>query len=57
MHTALRFLSRTRLSARSRYGLAIIAVALITLIRLVAPLDTAPFLLYLPIIFLVGAPQ
>ncbi|MGI4796357.1 MAG: ATP-binding response regulator [Janthinobacterium lividum] len=54
MHTALRFLSRTRLSARSRYGLAIIAVALITLIRLVAPLDTAPFLLYLPIIFLVA---
>ena len=54
MHAALRFLSRTRLSARSRYGVAVIAVALITLIRLVAPLDTAPFLLYLPVIFLVA---
>ncbi len=54
MHAALQFLSRTRLSARSRYGVGVIAVALITLVRLVAPLDTAPFLLYLPIIFLVA---
>ncbi len=53
MQNALRFLSRTRLSPWSRYGLVIVALALISLIRLVAPLDTAPFLLYLPVIFLV----
>ena len=54
MHAALRFISRTQLSARSRYGVGVIAVALITLLRLLSPLDTAPFLLYLPIIFLVS---
>jgi signal transduction histidine kinase/CheY-like chemotaxis protein len=51
MHDALRFLSTTRLSRAARYGAALLAIASMTLIRLVAPLDTAPFLLYLPIIF------
>ncbi len=52
MQQALRFLSRTRLPALLRYGLVTLAMGLISLIRLVAPLDTAPFLLYLPLIFL-----
>lgn len=52
MHKVLRLLSRTRLSSAARYGLAVIAVVVMTLVRLVAPLDTAPFLLYLPVIFL-----
>ena len=52
MHKVLRLLSRTRLSSAARYGLAVIAVMVMTLVRLVAPLDTAPFLLYLPVIFL-----
>ncbi len=52
MHNFLKRLSRTRLSAVARYGLAIIAVAAMTLVRLVAPLDVAPFLLYLPVVFL-----
>ena len=52
MHKILRLLSRTRLSPTARYGLVVLAVILVTLVRLIAPLDTAPFLLYLPIIFL-----
>ena len=52
MHDILRFLSSRRLSALGRYGLTVVALVLMTLIRLVAPLDTAPFLLYMPVIFL-----
>jgi signal transduction histidine kinase/CheY-like chemotaxis protein len=36
-----------------RYGLPVAAVALATLLRFLAPLDVAPFLLYLPLVFLV----
>jgi signal transduction histidine kinase/CheY-like chemotaxis protein len=52
VHNLLRSLSRTHLSTRWRYSLAVVAVLLATLVRLVAPLDTAPFLLYLPVVFL-----
>ena len=54
MHAFLRFLSRHRLGAAARYGLPVLAVVGITLFRLVAPLDVAPFLLYLPVVFLVS---
>ncbi|MGI4977732.1 MAG: ATP-binding response regulator [Janthinobacterium lividum] len=52
MHDIVRFLSSRRLPAFGRFGLTVVAVMLMTLIRLVAPLDTAPFLLYMPVIFL-----
>ena len=52
MHDILRYLSRRQLPAFGRYGLTVTAIVLMTLIRLVAPLDTAPFLLYMPVIFL-----
>jgi signal transduction histidine kinase/DNA-binding response OmpR family regulator len=52
MHFLLKQLARQRLTNASRYGLTTGAVAVATLLRLIAPLDTAPFLLYLPITFL-----
>ena len=52
MHDILKFLSSRQLPALGRHGLTVAAVVLMTLVRLVAPLDTAPFLLYMPIIFL-----
>jgi len=52
VHNLLRTLSRTRLSLAARYGLAVVAIVVMTLVRFVVPLDTAPFLLYLPIVFL-----
>ncbi len=54
MNRLLRLLSRTNYPPVTRYGITIFAVALTTLLRLVAPLDTAPFLLYMPIVFLVA---
>ena len=54
MHDLLRALSRTRHSVQARYGVVLVAIASVTLIRLVAPLDVAPFLLYLPIVFLMS---
>ncbi len=52
MHDILTYLSRRRLPAPGRYGLTVVAIVLMTFIRLLAPLDTAPFLLYMPVIFL-----
>jgi signal transduction histidine kinase/DNA-binding response OmpR family regulator len=52
MHDILRYLSGRRLPALGRYGVTVLGIVLMTLIRLVAPLDAAPFLLYLPLIFL-----
>ena len=54
MNDLLRRLSRTSFSPVRRYGVVTLAIALTTLLRLVAPLDTAPFLLYMPIVFLVA---
>ncbi len=50
MHDFLRLVSRSQLSAPWRFGIAVAAVALVSLLRWVAPLNTAPYLLYLPII-------
>ena len=52
MHDILRYLSSRRMPAFGRYGVTSLAIVLMTLIRLVAPLDSAPFLLYMPLIFL-----
>ncbi|MDX7951224.1 response regulator [Lichenihabitans sp. Uapishka_5] len=54
MHDFLRFLSRQALPVWARYGGTIAVVVIITTFRLVVPLDTAPYLLYLPIVFLVA---
>ena len=54
MHEFLKFLSRQDLSAWTRYGITVAVLAAVTAFRVVVPLDTAPFLLYLPIIFLVS---
>ncbi len=54
LNDLLRRLSRTRYPAGTRYGVVVLAIGLTTLLRLVAPLDTAPFLLYMPIVFLVA---
>ena len=52
MHDLLKDLASLRPGAVVRYGLPLAAVGAMTLLRLVAPLDVAPFLLYLPVIFL-----
>ena len=54
MHPFLSYLSRQRISAATRYGLPLVVVCLMTLLRLVAPLDVAPFLLYMPIVVFVS---
>ncbi len=54
MHAFLRFLSRQRWSAAASGGATVAAMLVITLVRLVAPLNTAPFLLYLPVIFVLS---
>ncbi|WP_246687846.1 response regulator [Methylobacterium sp. WL93] len=41
------------IGAAARYGVPVAAVAAATLMRFLAPLDVAPFLLYLPLVFLV----
>ena len=54
MHRFLRALSRQDLSLPARYGLPVLLVVAATLVRLVAPLDVAPFLLYMPVILAVA---
>ena len=54
MHAFLRFLSRQRWSALEASGATVAAMLVITLVRLAAPLNTAPFLLYLPVIFVLS---
>ena len=54
MHAFLTFLARHSLNAPTRYGVTIGALVLVTVFRLLVPLDTAPFLLYLPVVFLVS---
>ena len=53
MHSFLRYLSRQQTSTATRYGLPVVVVCLMTLLRLVAPLDVAPFLLYMPVVVFV----
>ena len=54
MHEFLRYLSRRQSSPVIGYGLTIVVIGIISLLRLVVPLNTAPFLLYMPVVFLIG---
>ena len=54
MREFLRALYRHRSNDAFRYGVAVVVVGVISAVRYVLPLDTAPFLLYMPAIFLVG---
>ncbi len=54
MHEFLRYLSRHRSIPVVGYGVTMLVVGLISLLRLFVPLNTAPFLLYMPVIFLIG---
>ena len=54
MHDFLRYLSRRQSTFAVRYGLPVIVIGLLSLLRQFVPLDTAPFLLYMPVIFVVG---
>ena len=54
MHEFLRYLSRHQSTAAVRYGVPVVAIGLLSLLRQFVSLDTAPFLLYMPVIFVVG---
>ncbi|RYC29074.1 response regulator [Lichenibacterium minor] len=54
MHEFLRYLSRRQSTFAVRYGLPVVVIGLLSLFRQFVPLDTAPFLLYMPVIFVVG---
>ncbi len=54
MQAFLRFLSRQHWSAAASSGATFAALLVITLIKLAAPLNAAPFLLYLPVIFILS---
>ena len=54
MHEFLRYLSKRRSTAQVGYGATVLMVGLISLLRFFVPLNTAPFLLYMPVIFLIG---
>ena len=47
-------LTRSSLPRLQAYGVVLLTLALITLFRLIVPLDKAPFLLYLPAVFLLS---
>ena len=54
MQAFLRFLSRQHWSAVASIGATLAALLVITVVRLVVPLDAAPFLLFLPVIFILS---
>ena len=54
MHDFLRLLSRRRLPAWVGYASVAALIGVATVMRLLVPLDTAPFLLYLPAVFLIS---
>ncbi len=54
MHDFLRLLSRRRLPAWVGYASVVALIGVATVTRLLVPLDTAPFLLYLPAVFLIS---
>ena len=54
MHAFLKFLSHQRWSAAASAGATLAAMLAISLVRLAVPLNTAPFLLYLPVIFVLS---
>ncbi len=54
MRRFLSVLTRANLSSWQAYGVVIFSLGLITGFRIMVPLDTAPFLLYLPALFLLA---
>ena len=54
MHDFLRLLSRRSLPAWVGYAAVAALIGVATVLRLLVPLDTAPFLLYLPAVFLIS---
>ena len=54
MHDFLRLLSRRGLPAWVGYAAVAALIGVATVVRLLVPLDTAPFLLYLPAVFLIS---
>ncbi len=55
MRRFLAFLTRQRTATVPvRYGVVVFVIAAVTIFRLVVPLDTAPFLLYLPLVFILA---
>ncbi|WP_237481487.1 hybrid sensor histidine kinase/response regulator [Lichenibacterium dinghuense] len=54
LHEFLQSLYRHRSSAAFRHGVTVLVIGVISAVRYVLPLDTAPFLLYMPVIFLAG---
>ncbi len=53
MQNFLKFLVERAPDRNLRYGSVIGALFVVTIVRIVAPLDGAPFLLYLPVVFLI----
>ena len=54
MQEFLRFLSRRRPPFWVRYGSVVALIGAVTVVRLLVTLDTAPFLLYLPALFIIA---
>ncbi len=54
MNEFLHLLARRTPNAGTRYGLVFLSLGAVTLFRLFVPLDAAPFLLYLPVVFLIS---
>ena len=54
MNEFLHLLARRTPSVWTRYGLVFLSLGLITLFRFFVPLDAAPFLLYLPVVFMIS---
>ena len=54
MRKFLTVLTRSNLSSLQAYGIVILSLGFITGFRLLVPLDKAPFLLYLPAVFLLS---
>ena len=51
LNQLMRSLARQQSTPVVRYGLPLLVVGAMTLLRFVAPLDVAPFLLYMPVLF------
>ncbi len=54
MQQVFRFLARHALPVPARYGLAVLIIVLVTLLRRALPLQSLPFLLYLPAVSLIA---
>ncbi len=54
MHGFLTYLARRKARPWAKYAATIALLILITAFRIVVPLDVAPFLLYLPVVFLLA---